>query len=218
MFRNTAKTAVLLAGLGGLMVAIGSVLGGAGPSSASSWAWPSSGSPTGRATRSPSGRPGPCPPTRPATRSTSRSCASSPAALACRCRGFTSPPSPSPTPFATGRNPNHAAVAITEGLIAACTWDEIRGVLAHELGRVGNPRHPHRLRRRRRRHGDLVRRQHGHVGRHAGRPQRRRRRQPWRPHRHRTAGTHRRVPPADGPIPQPRARGRPLGSRAHRQR
>jgi heat shock protein HtpX len=47
-------------------------------------------------------------------------------------------PEPQPNAFATGRNPQHGAVAITEGLVAACTWDEIRGVLAHELAHVRN--------------------------------------------------------------------------------
>ncbi|MDP1807886.1 MAG: zinc metalloprotease HtpX, partial [Acidimicrobiales bacterium] len=45
---------------------------------------------------------------------------------------------PSPNAFATGRNPKHAAVAVTEGLIAVCTWEEIEGVLAHEISHVGN--------------------------------------------------------------------------------
>ncbi len=47
-------------------------------------------------------------------------------------------PNPQPNAFATGRNPNHAAVAITEGLINHLTWDEIRGVLAHELAHIRN--------------------------------------------------------------------------------
>ena len=47
-------------------------------------------------------------------------------------------PEQQPNAFATGRNPQHAAVAITEGLMAACSWDEIQGVLAHEIMHVRN--------------------------------------------------------------------------------
>jgi heat shock protein HtpX len=47
-------------------------------------------------------------------------------------------PNPQPNAFATGRNPNHAAVAVTVGLLDAMTWDEVRGVLAHELAHIRN--------------------------------------------------------------------------------
>ena len=47
-------------------------------------------------------------------------------------------PTDVPNPFATGRSPNHAAVAVTEGLWKRLEPQEIEGVLAHELSHVAN--------------------------------------------------------------------------------
>lgn len=47
-------------------------------------------------------------------------------------------PEAAPNAFATGRDPEHAVVAVTEGLLACLNRNELEGVIAHELAHIGN--------------------------------------------------------------------------------
>ncbi len=138
MFRNTVKTTILLAGLGGLLVAIGSLFGTVGAVigallglaivGGSYWKSDALAIRSARAVPADEAR-------MPEYFAIMRDLSSR--ADLPMPRLYVSP-EPQPNAFATGRNPEHAAVAITDGLLAVCTWDEVRGVLAHELAHVRN--------------------------------------------------------------------------------
>jgi heat shock protein HtpX len=138
MFRNTLKTTVLLAGLGGLMVAIGSLFGRGGAIIGlalgllivgfSYWKSDSLAIRAARAVPADEAR-------HPEYFAIMRDLA---AKADMPLPKLYISPELQPNAFATGRNPHHAAVAVTEGLLQVCTWDEVRGVLAHELSHVRN--------------------------------------------------------------------------------
>lgn len=136
--RNTLKTTVLLAAMGGLMIGIGSIFGTAGAAiglgigllfvGGSYWFSDRIAIAAARA--------------KPVTREQAPRLYAIVEDLTVRAdmpmpRLYVSP-SAQPNAFATGRNPQHAAVAVTQGILGVLDEDELRGVLAHELSHVGN--------------------------------------------------------------------------------
>ena len=138
-FRNTAKTVALLAGIGGLLVLVGSALGGAGGAligailglvvvGASYWF-------SDKIAVRAAG----------AHEVSEREAPQLHAMVAdlAATAGLPTPrvyvsPAAQPNAFATGRNPRHSAVAVTEGLLTQCPPDELRAVLAHEMAHIRN--------------------------------------------------------------------------------
>ncbi len=139
MFKNTMKTGVLLAGMGGLIVAVAGILGG-GSSGAltigvilalvmvggSYWFSDKLALKAGGA--------------QPITRDQAPEFYDMIAGLAERANlpmpTVAISPSPQPNAFATGRNPHHAVVCATQGLLQHLSRDEVEGVMAHELMHV----------------------------------------------------------------------------------
>jgi heat shock protein HtpX len=139
MHMNTIKTFTLLAGLGGLLVLVGAWLGGSGGAAVglllgllmvggSYWF---SDRIAIRAARA-----------QPVTEAEMPEYYAIVRQLT-QAQGMPMPklyvtPDAQPNAFATGRNPEHAAVAVTEGILRVLDWNELRGVLAHEISHVGN--------------------------------------------------------------------------------
>ncbi len=136
VFRNSAKTAVLLAALGGVMVAVGSLFGRGGAIIGlvlglavvgfSYWKSDTLAIRSAKAVPADEAR-------MPEYFAIMRELTSK--ANMPMPRLYVSPEM-QPNAFATGRNPNNAAVAITVGLLQVCSWEEVRGVLAHELAHI----------------------------------------------------------------------------------
>lgn len=137
--KNNLKTALLLGSLAGLMVWLGSAIGGRGGALiglmlaglmnfGAYWFSDKMALKMSRA--------------RPVSRAEAPELYETVARLALRA-GLPMPslhliPSDQPNAFATGRNPHHAAVAVTEGILRLLSPAELEGVLAHELAHVKN--------------------------------------------------------------------------------
>jgi heat shock protein HtpX len=141
MFKNTAKTTILLAAMGGLIVGIASLLGGGSSGSVMiglflaftmvGWSYWSSDKLALRSAKA-----------QVITEADHPEFYGMVRDLAQRA-GLPMPrvavsPSDQPNAFATGRNPEHAVVCATTGLLQSLTREEVEGVMAHELMHVRN--------------------------------------------------------------------------------
>jgi heat shock protein HtpX len=138
-FRNTLKTYVLLAGLGGLLVVIGFAIGGSSGAAiglviglvitgASYWFSDTIAIKAARAV----------PVSEAEMPEYYRVVRELTQRMDMPMPRLYVTPEMQPNAFATGRSPNHAAVAVTRGILSILDWEELRGVLAHELSHVGN--------------------------------------------------------------------------------
>jgi heat shock protein HtpX len=135
---NGIKTVAVLGGLGGLLVAVGSMFGRSGALIGLVLGVVVAGGSYWFADRIALAAAGALPASRAAHPEYHRIVRN-----LCREAGLPMPrlyvtPDPQPNAFATGRNPEHAAVAVTRGAFEVLTLDELEGVLAHELAHVGN--------------------------------------------------------------------------------
>jgi len=139
MNKNTFKTFVLLAGIGGLLVAVGSVIGGRGGAVIGmlfgfgivGFSYWNSDKLAIKAARA-------VPVTETQMPEYYRIMRELTTAANMPMPKLYMTPDLQPNAFATGRNPEHAAVAVTQGILNILDWDELRGVLAHEISHVGN--------------------------------------------------------------------------------
>ncbi|MBM3671583.1 MAG: protease HtpX [Actinobacteria bacterium] len=137
--KNTFKTTILLAALGGLFIGIGGAVGGNGGLAiglvigllfvgGSYWFSDKLAIKAARA--------------KPVTQQEAPELYATVEDLARRLDmpmpGLYISPEPQPNAFATGRSPNHAAVCVTQGILQVLDKEELRGVLAHEMGHVRN--------------------------------------------------------------------------------
>lgn len=138
MFKNTLKTAVLLGALGGLMVLIGSLFGRGGAFLGLMLGLVVVGGSYWFSDKLAIRAAGAVPVTEAQMPEYYRIVRELTQAANMPMPALYVTPDLQPNAFATGRNPQHAAVAVTRGILEILDGDELRGVLAHEISHVGN--------------------------------------------------------------------------------